>query len=117
MMEMLARFERGETDGGSGPDALEELLKGMGRLGSGDDSAGGDEVGQEEEYNDLEALVQRLGDSADTGQRISDGLADHGLTSLIFVAYRRHGPSRDTRPPASRSSREIPVTRFQSRFG
>jgi hypothetical protein len=49
VMEMLARFERGQTEGGdaSGVNGLEELLKGMGGLeGAPDDVV---EEGEEEE--------------------------------------------------------------------
>ncbi|KAJ9114105.1 hypothetical protein QFC20_001621 [Naganishia adeliensis] len=67
MMEMLARFERGETEGGNGSDVngLEELLKGMGGLEGGKGQAGGEEGAEEEGFEELEALIQRLGDGSD----------------------------------------------------
>lgn len=70
MMEMLARFERGETEGGDGSDVngLEELLKGMGGLEDAEDQPAEEEGGEEEGFDVLEALKQRLSDNSDLGQ-------------------------------------------------
>jgi hypothetical protein len=89
MMEMLARFERGETEGGdgSGANGLEELLKGMGGL-EGGMSEVVEEGAEEEGLEELEALIQRLGTGGDTGQQMPDAPAAHQLTSPIIRTCR-----------------------------
>jgi hypothetical protein len=76
MMEMLARFERGASEGGGSGDGssvngLEELLKGMGGLSQEDEGRGARIVEGNEDDEDgfeaLEALKVRLSDNPDLG--------------------------------------------------
>jgi hypothetical protein len=89
MMEMLARFERGETEGGdgSGVNGLEELLKGMGGLEDAEQPAE-EEGGEEEGFDVLEALKQRLSDNSDLGQSIVHSHGSHRLTTFFFPCFR-----------------------------
>ncbi|KAJ9110321.1 hypothetical protein QFC19_001724 [Naganishia cerealis] len=71
MMEMLNRFERGDTEGDSGEgstmNGIEELLKGMGGLSQDDegrDVEDDDGDGDEDEFEALEALRAQLSDDA-----------------------------------------------------
>jgi hypothetical protein len=68
MMEMLARFERGESGSGEGGDVngLEELLKGMGGIG-GEQEAVDEEAAADEGFDALETLKLRLSDGSDLG--------------------------------------------------
>ena len=90
MMEMLARFERGETEGGDGGDVngLEELLKGIGGLEGGESGAGGEEGAEEEGFDELEALIQRLGAGTDTGQYEIYASSPYHLTHIHLVRFR-----------------------------
>lgn len=68
MMEMLARFERGESDGGDGTEVngLEELLRGMGGTEEENERVNEDaEV--DEGFDALEMLKLRLDDGSDLG--------------------------------------------------
>ena len=68
MMEMLARFERGESGGGDGTEVngLEELLRGMG--GTEREQEHVDEDAEVDEGLDaLEMLKLRLDDGSDLG--------------------------------------------------
>lgn len=68
MMEMLARFERGDAEGGNGSDinGLEELLKGMGGV-DGEHQRVDEEAAADEGFDALELLKLRLSDTSDLG--------------------------------------------------
>ena len=83
MMEMLARFERGESEGGNGSDAngLEELLRGMG-LTSGKQESVNEDAEADEGFDALEMLKLRLDDGADLGWSSTNGREQAGDSSL-----------------------------------
>lgn len=73
-MEMLARFERGESEGGGSGDAssvngLEEVLKGMGGWSQDDDGTEAhiEEEDDEDGFAALEALKTKLSENPDLG--------------------------------------------------
>ncbi|GHJ85112.1 hypothetical protein NliqN6_1514 [Naganishia liquefaciens] len=84
MMEMLARFERRESEGGNGSDAngLEELLRGMG-LTSGKQESVNEDAEADEGFDALEMLKLRLDDGADL-----DNMDLQGLLDLLPPSHR-----------------------------
>lgn len=82
-MEMLARFERGETEGGEGGDVngLEELLKGMGGIDGEQETV--EEEAADEGFDALETLKQRLSDGSDLGS--FDAMLDQSEADILFL--------------------------------
>jgi hypothetical protein len=115
MMEMLARFERGESEGGEGGDVngLEELLKGMGGIG-GEQDAVDEEVAADEGFDALETLKLRLSDGSDLGS--SDDMRNWSKADILLFFHRKHGTPRSARTLTTVASRTIPLAHLGSRL-
>ncbi|KAJ9117521.1 hypothetical protein QFC22_004371 [Naganishia vaughanmartiniae] len=113
MMEMLARFERGESEGGGSGDGstvngLEELLKGMGGISENDESGGAhiEEEDDEEGFEALMALKMQLSENPDLASfHQLENMDMQDLVNLLPPAHRDEFLSLLSNPDADQVQR------------